>query len=178
MTRSELEHAIRAACDVSGDSELWVFGSQAILGSVPDAPAALRQSREVEVCPKNHPEKADLIDGALGELSRFDHAHGFYVHGLTIDGVKLPPGWEERTVTVRNPATRMFAGHCLEIDDLAVSKLVAFRDRDREFVRTLLQEGLADSDVVRERLGTVPIAAEHRDKLLTWLDATCRELDS
>lgn len=92
MTRSELEHAIRAACDVTGDSELWVFGSQAILGSVPDAPAALRKSREVDICPKNHPEKADLIDGALGELSRFDHTHGFYVHGLTIGGVTLPAG--------------------------------------------------------------------------------------
>jgi hypothetical protein len=31
MTREELEHAIRAAC-VTGDSELWVFGSQSILG--------------------------------------------------------------------------------------------------------------------------------------------------
>ena len=30
MTRSQLEHAIRAACDVSGDTEVWVFGSQAI----------------------------------------------------------------------------------------------------------------------------------------------------
>ena len=32
MTRDQLEHAIRAACDVSGDNELWIFGSQAILG--------------------------------------------------------------------------------------------------------------------------------------------------
>lgn len=32
MTRSQLEHAIRAACEVANDTELWVFGSQAILG--------------------------------------------------------------------------------------------------------------------------------------------------
>lgn len=35
MNRDQLEHAIRAACDVSGDSELFVFGSQAIPGHVP-----------------------------------------------------------------------------------------------------------------------------------------------
>jgi hypothetical protein len=35
MTREELEHAIRAACDVSGDDEVYVFGSQAILGQYP-----------------------------------------------------------------------------------------------------------------------------------------------
>jgi hypothetical protein len=31
MTREQLEHAIRAACEVSEDSEIWIFGSQAIL---------------------------------------------------------------------------------------------------------------------------------------------------
>jgi len=41
MTRAELEHAIRAACDVAGDPEIWVFGSQAILGEHPDAPTRL-----------------------------------------------------------------------------------------------------------------------------------------
>lgn len=32
MTRDQLEHAIRAACAVANDTELIVFGSQAILG--------------------------------------------------------------------------------------------------------------------------------------------------
>ena len=36
MTRDQLEHAIRAACDVSEDTELWISGSQAILGEFPN----------------------------------------------------------------------------------------------------------------------------------------------
>lgn len=32
MTREELEHALRAACEIAGDDEVYVFGSQAILG--------------------------------------------------------------------------------------------------------------------------------------------------
>ena len=71
MTRDQLEHAIRAACDVAEDTEVWVFGSQAILGEFPDAPEALRASIEVDMQPKNRPEKADLVDGALGEMSQF-----------------------------------------------------------------------------------------------------------
>lgn len=47
MTREELEHAIRAACDVADDDEVWVFGSQAILGQYEDAPEELRMSAEV-----------------------------------------------------------------------------------------------------------------------------------
>jgi len=37
MTREQLEHAIRAVCDLTNDSEVYVFGSQAILGTYPDA---------------------------------------------------------------------------------------------------------------------------------------------
>jgi hypothetical protein len=42
VTRAELEHAVRAACDLANDTEVIVFGSQAILGQFPHAPAALR----------------------------------------------------------------------------------------------------------------------------------------
>ena len=78
MTRDQLEHAIRAACDVSEDTELWIFGSQAILGKFPDAPKSLRASIEVDVQPKNRPERTGDVDGSLGELSVFHQTHGFY----------------------------------------------------------------------------------------------------
>ena len=67
MTRKQLEHAIRAACDVAEDTELIIFGSQAILAEHPDAPPELRASIEVDVQPVNRPDAVDLIDGALGE---------------------------------------------------------------------------------------------------------------
>ena len=71
MTRAQLEHAIRAACDVADDTELLVFGSQAILGEHPNAPPGLRASIEVDVQPLNNPQAVDAINGALGELSMF-----------------------------------------------------------------------------------------------------------
>ncbi len=36
MTHKQLEHAIRAACEVSEDNEIWIFGSQAIYFFLPD----------------------------------------------------------------------------------------------------------------------------------------------
>jgi len=58
ITRYQLEHAIRAACDVSEDTALWVFGSQAILGEFPDAPKSLHATIEVDVQPKNIKDSA------------------------------------------------------------------------------------------------------------------------
>ncbi len=71
MTRAQLEHAIRAACEVADDTDLIIFGSQAILGEHPGAPPGLRGSIEVDVQPLNKPQAIDAIDGALGELSMF-----------------------------------------------------------------------------------------------------------
>ena len=60
MTRDQLEYAIRPACEVSEDSEIWIFGYQAILGEFPNASQELRASIEVDVQPKNRPNKTNL----------------------------------------------------------------------------------------------------------------------
>ncbi|MEN8145015.1 MAG: DUF6036 family nucleotidyltransferase [Gemmatimonadota bacterium] len=176
MKRSELEHAIRAACDVADETELWVFGSQAILGEHPGAPESLRQSAEVDVAPKNKPENVDLIDGALGELSLFHRTHGFYVHGLSVDAATLPDGWKDRTLEIDSPGMRPSKGYCLETHDLAASKLVAFREKDRDFVRTLLVEGLASAGRLLERISTLSVADADRLRLSRWVESTAAEL--
>ena len=100
MRYDQLEHAIRAACDVADDTELLIFGSQSILGSFPEAPESLRASIEVDIQPMNRPEMADYIDGALGQDSKFHQTHGFYVHGISIEAATLPEGWMDRTIAV------------------------------------------------------------------------------
>ena len=179
MTRDQLEHAIRAACDVAGDTELIVFGSQAILGTCPNPPEALTASIEVDIQPKNHPEKTDDLDGALGELSAFHSTHGFYVHGVTIDSAVFPSGWETRTVSVSHPrGTRGNIGHCLESHDLAASKLVAHREKDRIFVTNLLSEGLLDPDTLLERIEELPVDARRKTALSEWVQVTLEDLAS
>jgi hypothetical protein len=178
MTRDQLEHAIRAACDVSNDTDLWIFGSQALLGEFPDAPKSLRASIEVDVQPKNRPETVDAIDGALGELSMFHQTHGFYVHGISIESAMLPDGWEQRTIPISDPiATRGKTGLCIEVHDLAASKLAAYREKDKEFVRLLLIEKMIDVKILAERVGTLNIGEQLRERLLRWVSITAEELE-
>ena len=177
MTRDQLEHAIRAACDVAEDNEVWVFGSQAILGEFPDAPEDLRTSIEVDMQPKNRPDKADLVDGALGELSPFYESNGFYVHGLLIDGAAFPRGWERRAKPVVDEiSTRGKIGWCVEAHDLAASKLAAYREKDRDFVRTLLIEGMIAPKTLIERINSLNIDKDLRERLLQWIQNTIEEL--
>lgn len=177
MRYDQLEHAIRAACDVSGDTELLIFGSQAILGSYPQAPESLRASIEVDVQAKNRPEMTPQIDGALGEGSLFHVTHGFYVHGVSIDTAILPDGWFERTITVSHPVgTRTNVGYCVEAHDLAASKLVAFREKDRTFVITLLIEDLIETDVLCQRILALPVDDILMDRLVKWVTSISEEL--
>jgi hypothetical protein len=169
VTREELEHVIRAACDVAGDDAVYVFGSQAILGQFPEAPAALRQSIEADVAPRTRLDRIDHIDGSLGEFSRFHQTHHIYVHGLAVEAAKLPSGWERRVIPVCNEGTNWKTGLCLEAHDLAASKLAAFREKDRDFVRVLLTERMINEEVLVSRIQTLDVPVEQRHRMREWV---------
>jgi len=176
MTRAELEHAIRAACDLTGDSEVIVFGSQAILGQFPNAPDELRQSAEADIAPRHLIDKVDLIDAILGEDSQFHRTHGFYVHGVPIGTATLPVGWEDRAVKLQNKNTRESIGWCIESHDLAASKLAAFRDKDRDFVRILINKGMIRSNKLLTRVRELSVDDDLRKRLTQWVKKTVKEI--
>jgi hypothetical protein len=119
---------------------------------------------------------ADRIDASLGEDSLFHRAHGFYVHGLIIDAAQLPRGWERRTVAVRSAATGERTGRCIEAHDLAASKLAAFRDKDRAFVRTLLAERLVRANKLRLRVQQLEHSNVPQERIIRWLEITIADL--
>lgn len=102
--------------------------------------------------------------------------YGFYVHGLTIDATALPRGWERRAIVLRNEGTRGYEGRCLEAHDLAASKLAAFRDKDRDFVRTLLAERLIRTPKLMLRVRQLERSDVPPDRILKWIEITQRAL--
>lgn len=157
MTRDQLEHLLRAAADIADDEEIVVIGSQAILGQFPDAPESMRVSNEADLFPRNHPERADLIEGSIGELSPFHEAFGYYAQGVTEKTAHLPQGWQDRLVVIQNENTRGARGLCLEVHDLLVSKIVAGREKDFAFLREAAEHGLADRETLLRRLETIDV---------------------
>ena len=165
MTREEFEHVIKAAADIVKD-EIVVIGSQAVLAQYPNAPASLLRSLEVDVYPRSEPQRADEIDGAIGEGSRFYETYGYYAHGVGPETAVAPAGWEGRLVRLELPAIRSREGTviawCLEVHDLVLAKLAAGREHDLEFAADALREGLVDPDQLR--LGVDLIPESHREQ--------------
>lgn len=164
MKRAEFEHVLRAAAAVV-DDELVVIGSQAILGQYPDAPESLLRSLEVDVFPRNHPERADEIDSAIGDGSRFHQTFDYYAHGVGPETPVAPAGWEGRLVRVDLPAINRkgvtVVVWCMDVHDLVLSKLAAARPHDFEFVDEAIRAGLADLDQLRLGVDLMPV--RHRE---------------
>lgn len=174
MRRHELEHVIRASATIADVDDLVVIGSQAVLGSHPDAPAELCTSIEADMYPRDHPERADLLDGSIGEGSLFQDTFGYYVHGVAPETAVLPVGWQERLVPIRNENTRGATGWCLESHDLVIAKLVAGRDKDMRFARVALAEGIVGRPLLLERLAGTDLGAEQRLHVKALLAAVTR----
>jgi hypothetical protein len=185
MRRDQLEHAIRTACQIVEAPAVIVVGSQAILATYQeeDLPAEATMSMEIDILPiADDNDEAirlgDLIEGAAGEFSQFEEAHGFSIDGVDLSTSALPDGWRDRLVKVQNantaapPGEPEFIGWCLERHDLSAAKLCAFREKDRNFVGALLEAQLVDADELAARLSQLP--AEFSDdaaRARAWLVA-------
>jgi hypothetical protein len=155
MKRDDLEHVLRAAGAITGVSTWVIVGSQAILGAVPNAPAELLVSQEVDLYAPADEAASDLVDGSIGEKSPFHESFGYYAHGVGEETATLPSRWRERAVAIRTPFTGGVTGICPEPADLAVSKLAAWREKDQEYVRVLVQREIVSADQILARLGEV-----------------------
>jgi len=175
MNRSQLEHIIRAACSITGEDNIVIIGSQAILASFPNTtlPEILTRSIEADVFYLSEKSQAltDLIDGTIGELSIFQDTYGIYAHGVGKETAVLPPGWEERLVKLSNSNTSGYTGLCLDPYDLCISKLIAYRKKDIEYVKALLYSEIIDIKELKKRLFTLEGYEEQKNNALTILKA-------
>ena len=171
MQRSELEHIIRASGDVAQDDEIVVIGSQSILGQFPNAPTRLLASMEADVYPKHNPERADRVDGAIGEGSSFHELHGYYAQGVGPETAVLPGGWQDRLVIVKNENTNGIAGLCLEVHDLAISKVVAGRIKDLEFIQELIRHTMIQKHILLTRLEEAELQDKERGIIRSKIEA-------
>ncbi|MCL5966455.1 MAG: hypothetical protein M1550_04475 [Deltaproteobacteria bacterium] len=170
MKRRELEHVIRAAASIADDPEIIVIGSQAILGTFPDAPHSLLVSVDADVIPKNRPERAELIEGAIGEGSLFHDTFGYYANGVGYDTAVLPKGWERRLVPVRSGNTGGATGWCLDLHDLVLSKYAAGREKDLRFNEELVRTGRIGRRRLLALLRDLPLAEANRRRIRRLID--------
>lgn len=99
MKKSELEHVIRAAKQITGETEFVVVGSQALHGAFPNLVDKLVTSHECDIYVPNAPEKTDLLN-SIGMLTAFAQTYGYYADPVDPDTAKLPKNWRRRRIAI------------------------------------------------------------------------------
>jgi hypothetical protein len=119
---------------------------------------------------------ADLIDGSMGEYSKFHETHGVYAHGIGPETAVLPTGWKTRLVKIQTPQTDLRIGYCLDIHDLAASKLAASREKDYEFVEEMFRSRLIDASTLRRRVALLSRPPAELLRLDFWVKGRMAKL--
>ena len=173
MKREQLEHVLRSACQIAGDRDVLIIGSQSILGAIPEnrLPLEATASMEVDVAFFDDPDdrKADQVDGAIGELSPFHEMNGYYAQGVSVSTATLPDGWRDRLVLVESQSTQPGRGYALDPHDCVVSKLVAGREKDLSFAHALIREGLINPVRLADLIETLQVHPLVLKRLRGWV---------
>ncbi len=159
MTNDELCEAVLKAVEVIGQSEVLVYGSQAILASYehPDLPRAATMSSEADIAPVHDID--DFLSNRLwmeaGQGSEWAQKRDFYIDAVSADTAVLPAEWRSRAVELTWPEHPGVVAICPEPYDLCASKLARNEDKDRAFVGALIDAGLIDPRPLRNRFDVI-----------------------
>ena len=127
---------------------------------------------EADLYPRNRPDRAGLVDGAIGEGSSISTSSSATTR-KALGPKRRPcrPGWQERVVRIDNANTNGVAGLCLEVHDLAISKYVAGRPKDLQYTRALAAHRLTEHTTLVERLRTTKMAKALRTAVRGRIEA-------
>lgn len=172
MNRDELAHVLRASAAIANETSFVLVGSQAVLLLLEAPPADLLVSTEIDLYPALHPEKADLIDGAIGAHSTFHDTFGYHVDGVGPETASLPIDWMSRAVlTYFGDITAI----CPDLHDLVASKCAAGRKKDADFVRILLADGLVSLATLLERIAMLDPVKHNVLHITQWTQRRAQE---
>ena len=152
MDLSHLQAIFAEARRLSRHNEFVVVGSLCILGvaaKATDIPARMLMSIDVDCYTKTDPGRVFQLKEALGEGSRFEEEHGYYLDPISPALPTLPDQWEHRLIRVDLEGG--ITVHFLDPNDAAVSKYARCDIRDREWIRAGLAANLVSAPIVESR---------------------------
>lgn len=160
MKIQDLKHLIKATSGITNETTFVIVGSQSALLQFPDLPDDMTRSMEIDIFSPFRPGFSVVISGCIGEYSPFHESCGYYADGVGPETVILPKDWEDRAIRVEIPDSPPLKAIAPEIHDLAVSKLIAGREKDISWISCGIVYNLIDPQRVHELLTTMDITQD------------------
>ena len=159
MNREKIAHLLRAIAGVTGETKLALVGSATVLLRAKNIPAAMLNTNEIDVFSPNAPDEelfVDLVSGSLGRGSQFDRTFNYFGDGVTSRTAKMPSDWRERAKIVDVPTVQGIEVLVPDLNDIALAKMMAWREKDRDWLQAGVRSKILDLDAMRARLASLP----------------------
>lgn len=151
MRKSDLFELISAIKSLVPGEMPIIVGSQAVHLVTEFPPEIVRQSIECDfLLIGGKSETRTAINKTFGVFSQFQIEKGFYADALGLATVILPTGWPERLQNLEDEDGKTIA-NVVEIHDIAVSKLIAGREKDFVFLKELFLREYISIEIFLER---------------------------
>ena len=153
LRRDDIDHILRAAASITNHRRFVVIGTGAVIITARHIPAAMRLTPEIDLYADGiaDPEPvSDLIDATIGHGSMFHRTFHYYGDGVSPNTAIMPADWRLRA-TEYTPPDGSVTAVCPSADDIAIAKLTAWRDKDRDWLHDAVRSGIVNLATV-ERL--------------------------
>jgi hypothetical protein len=167
MNKANIDHILRAASAVTNEHQFVLVGSGAVIASLRNVPYEMLNTDEIDIYVENTDMEA-LITGTLGPDSMFHRTWNYYADGGPDTSV-MPLDWKSRASIYTIPDGSVTA-ICPSVADIAVAKLCAARDKDRQWLRAGAKNGLFTEQALRDLFTKHPMpASAHPPEILSQL---------
>ena len=179
MKKQQVDHALRAVGNITGEKQFVIIGSQSLHGKHPDVADQILTSFEVDLIATKNADRTQWLN-LIGMESPFHEMYGYYVDPVDDKTPILPKGWKGRLVNLPPGDTGGVKGLCLEPHDLAIAKYAASREKDLIFTRELARRGITSEERLLSLLGKTSVDEALRDRIrdhITADFAACKQLE-
>src|SRR5260221_11781519 len=121
MKKQQVDHVLRAAGRITGETQFVIIGSQSLHGKFPDIADDIVRSVEVDLIAKRNSDRTEWLN-AIGQDSPFHQSFGYYADPVDDTSAVLPKSREGTPVKVPPGAARGGRGLCVGPQDPGVAK--------------------------------------------------------
>ncbi len=179
MRRDKLDHLVRAASTLTGHRRFVLVGSAVILVRCNNIPGDMLLTPEVDLFVPDVPDSeavSDAIEADIGQGSSFHQKYGYYCDGVSAGTAVMPTDWQQRAVPYESSGCPGVTVIVADPEDIALPKIVAWREKDKDWLKSGLRSGIFPLNLMTARLPRMPDTAPGLGEMmrrLAWLAAEC-----
>lgn len=150
-------HVARALSEITGRKELVVVGSAAVIAAMVELNGNDFGTEDVDIFSLDGDDEERFTDEAenIGRDTIFHETFGYYADGVGPRTAIMPADWKTRAEARKIPGAPGVVLWVPEVNDVALAKLCAWRDKDIQWLKIAVKEGVIEPGVMASRLSNL-----------------------